>query len=135
MDTLVVPATLESLEPLGHYVIEAARAAGLEAKAAYRLRLAVDELATNIFMHGYSTHIGMVRLEASIQPDSLIICIEDTGPAFDPRVVEAPDLNLPPEERPVGGLGVYLVTQSVDKLDYERAGNRNRTTLTMRRPK
>jgi anti-sigma regulatory factor (Ser/Thr protein kinase) len=54
MSTLQVPATLDSLAPLAAAVLTAARAAGLGRQAAYRLRLAVDELAANVITYGYA---------------------------------------------------------------------------------
>ena len=50
---LSVPAKLESLSKVGEYVLKAAEAANLDKKAAYHLRLAVDEMATNAIVHGY----------------------------------------------------------------------------------
>src|SRR5258706_386742 len=80
-------------------------AAGLDRKASYRLRLAVDEIATNIITHGYAdAHIaGDVVVNASIGHDQLIITLEDWAPAFDPRVQEDPDhVGKPSDERPIG---------------------------------
>ena len=53
MDSMVVPGVLDSLSAIGRYVLGAAWAAGLDKRAAYRLRLAVDEIATNAVLHGY----------------------------------------------------------------------------------
>ncbi|MFM7580154.1 MAG: ATP-binding protein, partial [Microcystaceae cyanobacterium] len=53
METLTVPGTLDSLAPIAEYVMAVATEAGLEKKAVYKLRLAVDEMASNIIIHGY----------------------------------------------------------------------------------
>jgi serine/threonine-protein kinase RsbW len=53
MDPLTVPGTLKTIRAVGRYVLQAAAEAGLEEQAAYRLRLAVDEIATNAVIHGY----------------------------------------------------------------------------------
>ncbi|HXV96967.1 MAG TPA: ATP-binding protein, partial [Anaerolineae bacterium] len=53
MEALTVPGTLDSLSVIGKYVLTAAATAGLDKKVSYRLRLAVDEIATNIITHGY----------------------------------------------------------------------------------
>jgi serine/threonine-protein kinase RsbW len=138
MDPLTLPATLESLGPLVQYVLSAAAAAGLDRKAAYRLRLAVDEIATNIITHGYAdAHIdGDVVVNANVGDDQLVITLEDWAPAFDPRVQADPDhIDKPSDERPIGGLGVFLAVKSVDGLDYEYRDNKNRNILTMNRPK
>jgi serine/threonine-protein kinase RsbW len=138
MDPLTLPATLDSLEPLVQYVLSAATAAGLDRKASYRLRLAVDEIATNIITHGYAeAHIaGDVVVNASVGDEQLTITLEDWAPAYDPRVQEDPDhIDKPSDERPIGGLGVFIALKSVDGLEYEYRDNKNRNILTMNRPK
>jgi serine/threonine-protein kinase RsbW len=138
MDPLTLPATLESLGPLVQYVLGAAAEAGLDRKASYRLRLAVDEVATNIIIHGYADHdlAGDVVVQANVEDEQLVITLEDWAPAFDPREQEDPDhLEKPGHERPIGGLGVFLALKSVDRLDYEYRDNKNRNILTMHRPK
>jgi serine/threonine-protein kinase RsbW len=138
MDPLTLPATLESLGPLVQYVLSAATAAGLDRKASYRLRLAVDEIATNIITHGYAeAHAaGEVVVKASVGDDQLVITLEDWAPPFDPRVQEDPDhIGKSSDERPIGGLGVFLALKSVDGLDYEYRDNKNRNILTMNRPR
>jgi anti-sigma regulatory factor (Ser/Thr protein kinase) len=134
MDPLTLPATLESLSPLVQYVLSAAAAAGLDRKATYRLRLAVDEIATNIISHGYAdAHIeGDVVVNASVGDEHLIITLEDWAPPYDPRAQDDPDhIGKPSDERPIGGLGVFLALKSVDSLEYEYRDNKNRNILTM----
>src|SRR5579859_2735342 len=116
MDPLTLPATLESLEPLVQYVLRAATAAGLDRKASYRLRLAVDEIATNIITHGYADAqlAGDVVVNACVGDEQLTIILEDWAPAYDPRAQEDPDhLAKPSAERPIGGLGVFIALKSV----------------------
>lgn len=138
MAPLTLPATLESLEPLVQYVLTAATAAGLDRKASYRLRLAVDEIATNIITHGYAdAHVeGDVVVNASLGDEQLVITLEDWAPAFDPRMQAEPDhMDKPTDERPIGGLGVFLAFKSLDGLEYEYRDNKNRNMLIMNRPR
>jgi serine/threonine-protein kinase RsbW len=137
MESLVVPGVLDSLGTIGKYVLEAATSAGLDRKASYRLRLAVDEIATNAITHGYEEAglRGSLTVQAEMDEASLTLTLEDTAGAFDPRTLSRPrSLDLPLDERPIGGLGVYLTLQGVDGFRYERIGNRNRNIFTMRRP-
>ncbi len=136
MEPLTVPGNLDSLEAIAQYVMAAAAAAGLDKKASYKLRLAVDEIATNIIVYGYEEagREGVVDLWADIGPQVLTISIEDTGISYDPTQKTAPeDLDKPLEERSIGGLGLYLAIKSVDKFCYERVGERNRNILTVNR--
>jgi serine/threonine-protein kinase RsbW len=139
MSELRVGASVEVLSSIGAFVLEAAKRAGLEWRAAYRLRLAVDEIATNVIMHGNPLeHSGDddIRLRADMDEHTLQITLEDRGPAFNPLEHEAPEehLDKPLEQRPIGGLGVFLAIRGVDCLHYERVGNVNRSVFVVRRP-
>ena len=138
MQPLTLPGTLDSLGEIRKYVTSAATAAGLDKRATYRLNLAVDEITTNVITHGYEEagFEGVLDIYASIDETSLAISVEDTGATYNPFGGEIDlDLDLPLEERQIGGLGVYLTIQSVDKFLYERVDdNRNRHTFVMNRP-
>ncbi|NET00379.1 MAG: ATP-binding protein [Sphaerospermopsis sp. SIO1G2] len=130
MESITLPGKLDSLSAIAKYVMEAAKSAGLEKKATYKLRLAVDEIATNIITHGYEEAglEGEISITGKIEESSLMICIEDTGARYDPyeqETVEKKELNKPIEERALGGLGVYLAIQGVDKYFYERVDDKN----------
>ena len=138
MQPLLVTGTLDSLSAIGQYVNAAASAAGLEKKVAYRLRLAVDEIATNIILHGYEEggQTGDVLVLSEMNEDVLTITLEDTSPPFDPRNLGRPDhIDKPAHERPIGGLGVYLTVQNVDRFDYEYVNEHNRNIFIVNRPK
>ena len=140
MNTLTVPATLDSLADVGAFVKAAAEAAGLEAQAIYRLRMAVDELATNAVQHGYKNHPAnaaapTIDLCLKMNDQTLTVVLEDAGTPFDPRQAPPPrGLDLPLEERDAGGLGVFLALGGVDQFFYERVGERNRNVLVVNRP-
>jgi len=139
METLSVSGTLDSLKAIADYVVEAAKSAGLDKKSTYRLRLAVDEVATNIITHGYeeANLSGKLDLFANINDSALTLSVEDTGARYDPYkelTVEEEDLHKPLEERSMGGLGVYLAIQGVDKYFYERVGERNRNIFVVNCP-
>jgi anti-sigma regulatory factor (Ser/Thr protein kinase) len=138
MEPLTVPGILDSLSAIGQYVNTAALAAGLDKKVSYRLRLAVDEVATNSIIHGYeeSGLTGDLVVLSEMNEETLTIILEDTAPPFDLRSLEGhPEhIDKPVEDRPIGGLGVYLTMQNVDKFDYEYVNNRNRNIFTVKRP-
>ncbi len=138
MQPVILPATMAALYKVSEYVMAAATAAQLSKKAAYCLRLAVDETATNIITHGYGDQIqGKLYLAACCEAHQLAITLEDTAPPYNPLEALAAaerTLHLPPEERPIGGLGVYIAWQSADEFHYEQVGDRNRNTFIMYRP-
>jgi serine/threonine-protein kinase RsbW len=139
MDELRVSARLDVLSSIGAFVLKAAENAGLDRRAAYRLRLAVDEMATNIIVHGNPLeHSGddEIRLTSEIDDRSLTITLEDRGPEFNPLDHESPEghIEKPMEQRPIGGLGVFLAIRGVDSFQYERAEGRNRSLFIVHRP-
>jgi len=140
-NTVTVPVSLDSLSQIVAFVLAEADAAGLGSKARYRLRLAVDELATNIIQYGYPSASeakspgASIVIHAERDDNTLALILEDTGIPFDPRQVPPPaDLDLPAEQRQIGGLGIYLALNGVDRFSYERAGDLNRNILVMNRP-
>ncbi len=139
MKSLSVPGVLDSLDLIAEYVMEAAAEAGLDKKATYRLRLAVDEIATNIVTYGYQEGDcqGDIDLQSELDEKFLTIHLEDTAREFNPAVKipeELERVNQPINERIIGGLGIFLVLDGVDDFIYERVGNKNRNTFKSKIP-
>ncbi|NEQ40958.1 MAG: ATP-binding protein [Okeania sp. SIO3I5] len=139
MEPLTVPGSQDSLQKIRQYLTSATQEAGIE-KRAYKLCLAVDEIATNIITHGYD-EVGLkgnIYLEAKIDRESLAIVLEDTGIPYDPttrETVTAETLRKLLEKKDLGGWGVYLAMEGVDEFKYERVGDRNRNILIVNRTK
>ena len=136
MKALRVQGTLQALQPLVQFVVQAAEEAGLDDRATFRIRLAVDELATNIITHGYleAGRTGDIVVSSEVAEDQFTIYLEDNGVAHDPRNAPPPNLDAPLEERPLGGLGIYLALWAVDQFHYEQDHNGNRSVLVLERP-
>jgi len=96
-----------------------------------RLLIILDELFTNIVKYGYesTTTKGNIEVALSLQAGRLTIEFVDDGRPFDPLKSAPPDLALPAEERPIGGVGIAIVRALVDEIGYRWDGNRNRLTL------
>lgn len=136
-----LPKTFErrfqnSLANLGQVMEEAVRfieAQGSRGGAVYAANLAIEEMGTNILKFAYddtATHEILLRVE--ILPKRLLLVIEDDGREFNPLNTPMPDVNLPADQRVPGGLGIYLVREFVEEMDYERRDRRNRLTITIR---
>ena len=132
LEPVIVESNLDvlstSLSTIRAYVLHASQKAGLSEHALSRLRLAVDEIATNVLVHGYNEAglEGLLKISASIDDEMLVVTLDDTAVAFDPRNRETPsNLDNPLETREIGGLGVYLALTNVDVFEYERIGDRN----------
>jgi len=123
---ITVTNDLAELERLGRAVEEFGRAAGLSAPVTFDLQLATSEIVTNVILHGYDDereHAIVVRLLADA--GEVTVEVEDDGRPFDPSSAPAPRLDLPLEERPLGGLGVYLARRVTDAIEYRRQDERN----------
>ncbi|WP_372404655.1 ATP-binding protein [Streptomyces luteireticuli] len=134
LGVLRLPGTLTSLQAVARFALDLAALAGLPDEAAYRLRLAADELATNVVVHGYRGREGELRLEGGVDPDTVWLRLEDDAPRFDPRDGHRPpQTDLPLEQRPIGGLGVHLALTALDDFSHGYADGRNSSTLVIRR--
>jgi anti-sigma regulatory factor (Ser/Thr protein kinase) len=130
--TITYKASLDVLEPIRELLTQIGQEVGLSKKKTYNLCLAVDEIATNVIRHGYmeaDVTDGMFDLTIEKTGNQLVVSIEDTGRPFNPLEHDLPteeDLNIPLEDRPIGGLGVMIARQSVDEFKYEFSGNQNK---------
>ena len=96
---------------------------------------AVDESATNIIKHGYRGSPGTLEVELAVSAGTLVIRLRDHAPVFDPTTVPPPDLSLPLERRPLGGMGVHLTRELTDEMRHRSTtGWSNELTLVKRIP-
>jgi len=137
MEKRSLPAVLDSLTELRRYVKDAADGAGIDAARSYQPQLEVDEIATNAIVYGYRdvSASAVILISGEMRDGVLVITLEDRAQAFDPRTMQMPeaeDLAKPLEERTIGGLGIFLATQGVDRFDYRREGDRNLNIFEVR---
>jgi serine/threonine-protein kinase RsbW len=123
-------AELKNLAAIREFVQAAAIGLRADPDILHDVILAVDESATNIVMHGYRGQPGAVEVEVKPEGDALVVCLRDQAPPFDPTQLPSPDLTLPFDQRPVGGLGVYLTRTLLDEVTY-RATPQGGNELTL----
>ncbi len=106
-----------------------ARQCELPAKVLQAVDLALEEHVSNLIDHAYGPTgepgQHQIHLRFSIEPNWLWIEVEDDGAAFDPTTQPAVNTSLPPDEKPIGGLGVHLIRSVMDSLEYRSEGRRN----------
>ena len=102
---------------------------GLPQELNMPINLALEETVTNVMLYAYPGKSGQVLVEAETSPRQVIFTISDSGIAFDPTQQKEPDITQGVEERPIGGLGIFLVRQIMDEIRYERKEDKNVLTL------
>ncbi len=127
---------LAELERVGIAVEAFGARHGASTAAIFDVHLALDEVLTNVMSYGYTddrTHEITVRLGISDgrSPRRIEVQVEDDGRPFNPLEVPPPNVDAPVEDRPIGGLGIYLVRRAMDDLEYRR--QRGKNVLVMRK--
>jgi len=96
-------------------------------------KLAIDEVCSNLIIHGYrDMEVGNIYLTVHELESEILVQIEDTGHPFDPSLFAPPKLSDDIEERNLGGLGIFFVTEMVDEINYESKNGINCLSLKMR---
>ena len=91
-----------------------------------RIKLAVEEVVVNIMNYAYVADVkGQVKVEAMANDERLRFILTDSGRSFDPTAVSRADTTLTVEDRPIGGLGILLVRNLMDSINYERIDGQN----------
>jgi serine/threonine-protein kinase RsbW len=116
--SLQIPAEVNELAALRHFVEETAMALAIAPAAAYDVILAANELATNTIVHGYRGQPGTIEIAMHVEGDALVVVLRDQAPPFDPSHVPPPDTTIPLERRQPGGMGIHLARRLTDAMIY-----------------
>jgi serine/threonine-protein kinase RsbW len=91
----------------------------------------MDEACTNVITHGYKgMDPGSIILSFRIQPGRILVQITDFGHCFEPAPAPKPDVEAALEDQELGGLGLYLIYQTMDNIDYTSSEDGNTLTFT-----
>ena len=123
--SLVMRNDIEQIPTLAEWI----DTLGLPQELNMPINLALEETVTNVMLYAYPGKSGQVLVEADTSPGQVIFTISDSGIAFDPTQQKEPDITQGVEERPIGGLGIFLVRQIMDEIRYERKEDKNVLTL------
>ena len=130
---LRITNSVEALGPASDAATAWLEANDIPPAAALLANLAIEELVTNCIKYGYvDSNEHLIDVDMRVTDGRLVVHVTDDGRAFNPLEAAAPDLSLPLEERPVGGLGLHLLRTMSDAMTYERRDHRNSTTLVKR---
>jgi len=133
MATVTLRNDIAELERLAGMVSEFWSAHGLPPALEADITLALDEAVSNVIRYGFRDGAEHhIEVSLTREGDQLRLAVEDDGVAFNPLERPDPDVTLPLAERPIGGLGIYLIRRLMDGVEYRRAEGRNRLVMTRR---
>ncbi len=122
---------MQEIEKLPRFVERIQQKLSLSPALALNLNLVLEEALTNIIRYAYPDgREEKVLVVAESDAMKLVFVLMDGGIAFDPTQLPDADISLSVKERPIGGLGFFLIRQMMDKVEYRRDGGMNVLTLT-----
>ncbi len=128
---LVIEAKIENLDEVIGFIEEHLERTECPMKPRMQITMAAEEVFVNIAHYAYAPEIGnaTVRVEVTGEPVSVVITFIDRGVPYDPLAKDDPDVTLSAEERTIGGLGIFLVKNTMDDVNYEYKDGQNILSL------
>ena len=129
---LVIENDISEISKLAVFIDELGEEMNLTPELIFNLNLVLEEAVSNVILYAYGEEKHKeISLMANMSDGNLVFVLTDSGKVFDPTKVPDADITLSAEEREIGGLGIFLIRQIMDKVDYQRIGEKN--VLTMRK--
>ncbi|MBO7460080.1 MAG: ATP-binding protein [Bacteroidales bacterium] len=117
---------IKQISLLAEFIEKIAAEKQLDETLAMNLNLALEEAVTNVILYAYPKETdGLVNIEAIMKENSLEFIITDSGVPFDPTAAPEADITLSADERPIGGLGIFMVRKLMDEVHYQRVDDKN----------
>ena len=127
---ITLPNDVQATTELGMFVDEVCENVGFDMSTTFKLNLAIEEAVVNVMSYAYPAGTkGDVDIDAEADDEQLKFVISDSGTPFDPTQKAEVDTTLSAEERGIGGLGIHLIRQIMDTINYERVVGKNVLTL------
>lgn len=133
-ETLTVQNDVKQVTLVNEFVKNVAQRTGYSPEQVSSIQLAIEEAVVNVMNYAYPEgETGEVEIQAAASADLLRFKVIDSGMPFAPTDAPDVDTSLSAEERQIGGLGIFLVRQMMDVINYERIDGKNVLTLTKKR--
>lgn len=127
--SITLPNDIATISQLSELIETVCEEKGLDMALTMNLNLALEEAVVNVMSYAYPNGKGDVKVDIMIDDQKVVSILTDSGIPFDPTKKGDVDTTLPVEERPIGGLGIHLVKQIMDKVSYQYIDNQNILTL------
>ena len=131
MTVRTIPADRDRLDLAQGFIDEMLAGIPCDPAIVLTVQIAVEEIFVNIASYAYAPESGDAEIRCEVEPDIPCITIQfrDRGIPFNPLAREDADTTLSAEERGIGGLGIYMVKNSMDAVAYEYTNGQNILTL------
>ena len=117
---------LNEISVLASFIEELGEELSLSFETTMNINLALEEAVANIIMYAYPTQEQhTILLRVTYSEKQLVFLLTDKGASFDPTQVDEVDVTLSLEERPIGGLGIFLIRSIMNEISYQRIDNEN----------
>ena len=128
--SIILANDIAEISRLSQFVEEIGEEFSLAPDITFNLSLVLEEAVVNVINYAYPKEEHQsIYLSARLQDDSIILVLTDTGKEFDPTMAPEADITLSAEDRPIGGLGIFLIRQIMNEVKYERIEGKNVLTL------
>ncbi|MCD7938222.1 MAG: ATP-binding protein [Tannerellaceae bacterium] len=135
MKKLHLKNDMNELHRLHDFMDQVSGELGLSPHTSMNLKLALEEALVNVICYAYPEEKDqIISLYLEALPEQLTFTLVDSGTPFNPIAKPEPDIELPEKQRPIGGLGIFLVKKLMTKVIYERSDNKNILTLIKELP-
>ncbi|MDR2531961.1 MAG: ATP-binding protein [Oscillospiraceae bacterium] len=127
MNELIIEAKIENIDKVLSFVSEHLDDCSFGIQN--QIEIAVDELFSNIARYAYNPTTGGGAAVRVAVNEAVTIEFEDSGVEYNPLLKEDPDVTLSDDERGIGGLGIFMVKNMMDSVEYRREGHKNILTI------
>ena len=129
---LVIKNDISEISKLATFIGELSEDLDFTPELNFNLNLVLEEAISNVILYAYGKEEQKeISLVAYLSDNNLVFVLTDSGMEFDPTKVPDADVTLSAEEREIGGLGIYLIRQIMNTVEYQRIDGKN--VLTMRK--
>lgn len=132
LEEIIVPAKVENYEQVRSWLSGICEKDNIPQANILKLELVLEELFLNVAQYAYKGKDGEIKLTFKKNFENLVLSIIDSGIPYNPLEKETPDITLSAEEREVGGLGIFMVKNTVDAMTYNYEDNQNIVTVTLK---
>ena len=128
--SIVLANDISEIGKLNEFVEEIGCELSLSSDVIFNLNLVLEEAVVNVINYAYpKEEHESIYLSAHLHEGSIVLVLTDTGKEFDPTLAPDVDITLSADERPIGGLGIFLIRQIMNEVRYERIDGKNILTL------